>query len=154
MYQLEKNHYGIHLKFEGFIQADEVARWFDEVKALLESQPIGFGVFADMRAAKPFPPQSRVLMQNAQKYCKEKGMGRSVVIIQDYITSMQFEEIAKDSGIDQWERYIDASQTPDFEDRAIAWLVSGIEPNEAVSGAARPFARPPVAQTNGTTRPP
>ncbi len=50
-----------------------------------------------------------MLMEEGQKEYKERGMTRSVVILDSAIMAMQFKRLAKDTGIYQWERYIDAS---------------------------------------------
>jgi hypothetical protein len=41
---------------------------------------------------------------------------------------MQFKKIAKETGIDQWERYIDASSNPNWEDAGLNWIASSKEP--------------------------
>ncbi|HMV41143.1 MAG TPA: hypothetical protein PK079_09135 [Leptospiraceae bacterium] len=60
-----------------------------------------------MRTLKPLPPESQIHMQEGQKLYKEKGMVRSVVILANTITKLQFKRIAQETGIYQWERYID-----------------------------------------------
>jgi hypothetical protein len=42
---------------------------------------------------------------------------------------MQFERIARESGIHSFERYINAAATPDWRNTAVAWLEHAADPN-------------------------
>jgi len=88
-----------------------------------------FGVFIDMRTLKPILPDTQEFMQQGQKMYKLKGMKRSVVILHSSITTMQFQRIAKETGIYEWERYIDASKTANWEKIGIDWIKSGVDPD-------------------------
>ena len=46
-------------------------------------------------------------MQEGQKLFKNAGMERSVVILSTAMVTMQFKRIAKETGIYEWERYIE-----------------------------------------------
>lgn len=128
MYSVEKAGYGFKLTFGGFIQPDEMKAWVEESKKALTSAAGSFGVFIDMRTLKPLPKESQPLMVEGQKLYKAKGMQRSVVILNDTITTAQFRRIAKETGIDAWERYIDASKTADWKTAGEAWLTKSQEP--------------------------
>ena len=54
-------------------------------------------------------------------------MERSVVILDNVITTMQFKRIAQETGIYQWERYIDASSTGNWQKAGEDWIVKGID---------------------------
>ncbi len=56
-------------------------------------------------------------------------MVRSVVIVDSALTKMQFQRIAKQTGIHAWERYIDASSITDWEKVGIDWINKGIDPD-------------------------
>lgn len=131
MYKIEKNGFSYHLTFEGFMQKDEMEKWYqDSLKALSDS-PEQFGVFVDMRNLKPLPVESQSRMEEGQKHYKEKGMIRSVVILDNPITTMQFKRIGKQSGINNWERYIDSSEHADWKSKGIDWLEKGIDPDKS-----------------------
>ena len=68
-----------------------------------------------------------------QKLFKAKGMQRSVVILSSAAIVMQFKRMAKETGIYEWERYIDASKHPDYEKPAVDWLTKGIDPDKEAS---------------------
>lgn len=130
MYKIETKSFGVKLTFEGFIDKPEMANWVKESESKAKSLPAKFGVFVDMRNLKPLPPESQAELQKGQKLYKMKGMERSVVIVQNSIVKMQFTRIAKETGIYSWERYIDASQHRDWEEKGIKWLTDAIDPDK------------------------
>jgi len=130
MYQIEQVDYGYRLKFGDFIQPHEMKTWMNESIEALTHAPNDFGVFIDLREIKPLPTKSQSYLQQGQKYFKEKGMKRSVVILDKPITKMQFKRIAKETGIYDWERYIDATTDKDWEQKGIDWITSGIDPDQ------------------------
>ena len=131
MYKIEKKSYGYRLLFSGFIKDEEMKTWAAESKKILSApQAKDFGVMVDMRDLKPLDDAAKQTMVEGQKQYKEKGMARSAVILNNPILTMQFRRLAKDSGIYQWERYIDSSTTKDYEKVCEDWLVKGIDPDK------------------------
>jgi len=128
MYKIEKKDFGYKLLFSGMVSKDEMANWVKDAEKALATQSGPFGVFVDMRDLKPLSNDAKVEMENGQKAFKGKGMQRSVVILNSAIVTMQFKKIAKETGIYEWERYIDASSTPDWEAKGIDWLKNGVNP--------------------------
>ena len=57
-------------------------------------------------------------------------MVRSAVILSSPVIAAQFRRIGGETGIGQWERYIDASTEPDWEEVGMNWLLHAIEPDE------------------------
>ncbi len=129
MYKIEKKDYGYRLTFNGFIKIDEMAKWVDESKQALTGQEGKFGVFVDMRGLNTLPQDSKVKMEEGQKLFKQTGMERSVVILDDAITTMQFMRIAQETGIYEWERYIDASKELNWDKAGLDWIKDGIDPD-------------------------
>ena len=130
MYKVEKTNYGVKHIFGGIIPADEMKSWVSESKKILASLPAKFGVFVDMRNLKPLSPESQTEMQTGQKLFKEAGMERSVVILESSVTTMQFKRIAKETGIYEWERYLDSSKISNWEEAGKNWLVFKIDPDK------------------------
>ena len=130
MYNIEKKEYGFKLTFGDFIKAEEMKQWVDTSKKVLLGAPSGFGVFVDMRTLKPLPSDAQKPMEEGQKLYKQKGMTRSVVILNSATTTSQFQRLAKESGIYAWERYIDASKKSDWENVGIDWLKNGKDPDK------------------------
>ncbi len=130
MYKIDRTGYGFKLTFSDFIQADEMKKWVGEATTVLAGAPAKFGIFVDMRELKPLPPEAQAEMQVGQKLFKEKGMERSVVIVNSGITKMQFQRIAKETGIYNWERYIDASSVSNWEQIGVDWISRGVDPDQ------------------------
>jgi hypothetical protein len=130
MYKIETKPYGYKLTFADMISPDEMREWAKEVNTVLSGQIMKFGVFVDMRTLKPLSPEAKDVMAGGQKLFKEKGMQRSVVILENPIITIQFKEIGKKSGIYEWERYVDASTNADWEEKGIAWLKDGVDPDK------------------------
>ncbi len=131
MYTIERQPYGFRLVFGGFIKREEMSQWVKEAERHLATQTVPFGVLVDMRELKPLPPDSQSVMEGGQKLFKMKGMQRSAVALQNAVITLQFKRIAQESGIYAWERYLDASKTPNWQTKAIAWIVSGTDPDKA-----------------------
>ena len=130
MYNIKRTPWGYRLQFQGFIQKDEMNQWVQESERTLNTDNRGsFNIFVDMRNLKPLSDDAKQEMQVGQKMYKNKGMERSVVIVDSPTTKLQFKNIAKKSGIYQWERYIDASSNPNWEKAALDWINEGIDPD-------------------------
>lgn len=130
MYTIEKKDFGFKITFSDFIKAEEMTKWLEDSKKSLTLPPKEFGVFVDMRNLKPLPPDSQLVMEEGQKLYKQKGMIRSVVILNSATVTLQFKKIAKETGIYNWERYIDASKISNWEKVAVDWLNDGIDPDK------------------------
>jgi len=129
MFKIEKKTFGFLLVFGEFILKAEMEQWLQESKKALAGQKGSFGVFVDMRTLKPLPTDSQEVMVKGQQLYKQAGMTRSVVILDNSITTMQFKRLAKESGIYDWERYIDASTVPNWEKAGVDWIVNGTDPD-------------------------
>lgn len=130
MYKIDKTKYGYRLTFGGFITKDEMEKWLEESKKILKTTSRKFGVFVDMRTLKPLVSEAQDAMKEGQKLYKQKGMERSVVILENAITTLQFKRIAQETGIYDWERYIDAFVTSDWERVGLDWLTKAIDPDK------------------------
>lgn len=130
MYKIEKKDFGYKLTFSDTIPASEMKLWVEESKKTLVAAPHEFGIFVDMRTLHPLVDEAKKLMEEGQKLYKQKGMKRSVVILSSAIIAMQFKRLARESGIYQFERYIDASSVADWEKVGIAWITNGVDPDK------------------------
>jgi len=129
MYKIEKTGYGIRLTFGGTIPVDEMKTWIAESLKILKSLPPKFCVFVDMRELKPLKDDSQLALEEGQKMYKKAGLERSVVILASSVLTMQLKRTAKETGIYEWERYIDASKTANWEEAGQKWLVNKINPD-------------------------
>lgn len=129
MYNIEKKNYGVKLIFQGVIKKDEMTQWVEASKKYLLSQPSKFGVFIDLTKLELLSTEVQLILKNGQKLYKQKGMERSVVILNSLISTMQFKRIAKETGIYQWERYLSVT-TANWENIGIQWITNGIDPDK------------------------
>lgn len=130
MYKIEQKDFGFKLTLDGVIDESEMIKWVSDSEKALQSAPSKFGVFVDMRSLKPLSQEAQAYMQKGQILYKQKGMTRSVVILNNAVLTLQFTNIAEETGIYEWERYIDASKYPDWEAKGIAWIVSAADPDK------------------------
>lgn len=128
MYTIQKSKIGqidvFQLYFEGFIKLEEMSNWVVDSKKELQNSPSTFAVFVDMRGLRPLPADAQSKMQEEQKLYKQKGMVRSAVLVPNGLIKLQFERIAKESGIHEWERYFSVEE-PDWKVSMNAWLEKG-----------------------------
>lgn len=128
MYSIEKTDYGIRITFGGFIKLDEMQQWYEESKEALADIPPDFKVLVDIREVSIIPQDSAEILEQGQQFYESKGMLRSVVITGDSLVQQQLKRLARESGIFPYERYIDASSTPDWEKLGVRWLEKNIDP--------------------------
>ena len=130
MTNIEKQNYGFKITFAGLINQNEMSQWVESSRNSLLSQGPDFGVMVDMRELSPLSEEAKALLQEGQVLYKEKGMTRSVVVVNQGFIATQFKMMAQDSGIYEWERYIDASSKPNWEKIGIDWIVNNIDPDQ------------------------
>jgi hypothetical protein len=130
MYSIDKRTFGFKLTFGGFIQADEMKKWHDDLATVLPKAPSKFGVMVDMRTLKPLPPDAQGMLVKGQQAFKKAGMERSCVILDNPTITVQFKRLGKESGIYAFERYIDASENIAWEKTATKWISEGVDPDK------------------------
>ncbi len=134
MYRIEHTEFGLELTFGGRIDGEEMNEWLDDSEDALADTPDEFGVFVDMRTLQPLGDDARATMQRGQERYRDAGMVRSAVILDSPTTTLQFRRIAQESGIDEWERYVDASSTDNWREVGLNWVRYGKDPNAEVDG--------------------
>ena len=133
MYKIEKTDYGIRLLMAEHVNVEEMTSWLNDFKPVVDEMDGDFCVFVDMRTLIPITSETRVPLEAGQKYAKDNGMKRSVVILSNPVVTMQFKGIAHQTGIYEWERYIDASQIPNWESIGFDWLKNSVDPDRKVT---------------------
>jgi hypothetical protein len=131
MHKIEETKYGYKLVLEGFLQRDEVGQLLEAMKTKIKPREKGqtFPLLLDMRKSNAFPSDAREILKQCLLFCKDSGMERNAVILSTAIATLQARRIAKETGIDRWARYIDASSRNDWEKIAVDWLIRGVEPD-------------------------
>ena len=128
MYKIAKNNGGFTLTFGDVIDHQEMERWYKESERALALCHAKFGVVIDMRTLKPLAKEAQALMVQGQALYRTNGMQRSAVILSDPVLTCQFGRLARESGIYQFERYIDASTDANWQKHAEDWVNSAIDP--------------------------
>lgn len=128
MYKIERRPSGYLLTFGGVIEEAEMQRWVKESAAALAKETSPFCVVVDMRTLAPLKPEAQAVMVEGQKLYKGKGMSRSSVVVNNAVTVAQFKRLAKESGIYEWERYVDGTR-PNSQQIAIEWARDAIDPD-------------------------
>ncbi len=134
MYAIEKAPFGYRMNFKEIILRDEMAQWVQDSEFILNGVPRGFGLYLDMRKLKPLADDAQLELAKGQKVYQGAGVQRSVAIVATPEVAAQLRELAKASGLDANERYIDVS-FPSFERLALEWLNDGIDPDPKMRAA-------------------
>jgi|VirMetMinimDraft_7_1064189.scaffolds.fasta_scaffold07398_2 hypothetical protein len=128
MYKIEQKEYGVKLIFSGFLRETEMQSWQFEMLNLLKELPESFGMLIDMREMTAMPAKSQEVVKRTQKIFKARVI-RSATITSSIITDIQSKRIGSASGVNETKRFINAANIADWEDKAIAWIQNGIDPN-------------------------
>ena len=135
MYKIQKNSIGFKLIFSGATDKEELERWLNESENSLKTTHGTFGAIIDMRTPVALRPDAQAVMMKRQALYRAKGMQRSAVILNDPVVTGQFMRLAKESGIYQYERYLDASSDSQWQKHAEEWVRSGVDPDTVHTGA-------------------
>lgn len=126
--QTESTAYGYRSTISDVLPEAEAKAWFEDVKRAVGTRS-NFGQLIDLRRQKPYGPETNAVIQEAMTYVRAKGMVRSAVVLSSAVTALQIKRLAKETGMYEYERYIDASADPNWEQTALAWIERGIDPD-------------------------
>ena len=129
MYNIEQTDFGYRITFAGTMDEAELREWAADSRATLRDSPDEFGVLVDMRDLELLSDDEQQVMREGQQHYQDAGMVRSSVVLDSAILTLQFRRLAQESGIYDWERYINADTTDDWHQQAVDWLVDGVDPD-------------------------
>jgi hypothetical protein len=129
MHRIEETNYGYRLTFEGFLKRDEAGELLAQMKSTVKPRNGGFAVLLDMRHSRAFPAEAQEIIKEALIFCKNAGLERNAVVLNSAIATLQAKRLARETGIAQWIRYIDASAEPEWEKVAVGWVADAVDPN-------------------------
>lgn len=130
MPQIAETPYGYEIAFESTVDRDTARHMLDELRRTVRPREGGFSVLVDLRATRSFTAEAQELVKQTILICREAGMGKNAVVTHSAIAGLQARRMVKETGIAPALRYVDATLHPDWHDRAIAWLVDGVEPGD------------------------
>ncbi|MBJ6762446.1 hypothetical protein JGU66_16875 [Myxococcaceae bacterium JPH2] len=132
-----RTEYGFRANASGYITPAEANAWFDDLRAkvaIKKGRP--FGLMVDIRGQKANPPETQEIIKQAMGWLRQNGMVRSTVVLDSAVARLMMVRMAKQTGVYQWERYLDASKDTEWEAKAIDWIVHGHEPSKEEDAAA------------------
>ncbi len=129
MINIERTYFGYKATYSGIISLDEIRYELSKAKTALEKNIEKFSVLVDMRKMEILPVECQDIMYEGQILFKKKGMVRSVLIVDNRLTALQFKLLAQKAGIHSGERYINVSANPNWEKEALDWLLNSVEPS-------------------------
>lgn len=130
MPQISETHFGYEIVFESTVDRDTARQMLDELRRTLRPREGGFAILVDLRATRTFTAEAQELVKQTILICREAGMERNAVVTHSVIAGLQARRMVKETGIAPALRYVDATLRSNWRERAIAWLIHGVEPDE------------------------
>jgi hypothetical protein len=134
MYRIETESWGVLLTFSGNVTLEEAKKYDKElilVRAKLAGKP--YHIICDCQSLGVMAPEVQGIFKKSQEDGKKSGMVRSCVILSAPIPIMYAKRFAKETGIYEWERYIDGRGDPNWKKKALDWVCKGIDPDKTSS---------------------
>jgi len=127
MQRVRVTDYGVDIVFGGPLGREETVELLAELHREL---PRGrrFGVLVDSRRSRAYSAKEQEAFRRGILLCVERGMERSVVVVDSQISALQAKRLGKETGTLAWTRYIDARKHPHWQRIAEDWLLRGIDP--------------------------
>jgi hypothetical protein len=124
--------YGLRIEAAGKIRKEELQSWMVELREICdelkrENEP--FGVITDVSKVTTVDEDVEELISSAIHLVRESGAIRAGII---YFTAAQtlemYERLTSTEGRKLARRFICSDIYEDYEDRAISWIIDGLEP--------------------------
>jgi hypothetical protein len=127
MQRVTATNYGADIIFGGPLSREETVELLEELDRKL---PRGrhFGVLVDSRRSRAYSAVEQDAFKRGIQLCLERGMERSVVVVDHEIAALQAKRLAKETNTLAWTRYIDARRHQDWRRIAEDWLLHAIDP--------------------------
>ncbi len=137
MFKITKTDYGLRMDFVGGVNRPDMDDWLEQSKQLIEELELPkFAVLMDFRYCDYLAASAKKTFDTGRKVFYHMGMRRSALIFAEPKMSRGFKRIAKRMGFDQFERYLDSSNTR-CEKLALDWLLRGDDPDLTEEERAR-----------------
>jgi hypothetical protein len=127
MQRVRATDYGVEIVFGGPLSREETAELLAELHRELPRSR-RFGVLVDSRQSRAYSAREQEAFRRGILLCAERGMERSVVVVDSQISALQARRLGKETGTLAWTRYIDARRHPDWQRIAEDWLLRAIDP--------------------------
>ena len=129
MYRIEDRNYGLRMYLSGFMRAEEMEDWLRESENAVSLNSVKIGILIDMTGQYPILNHNLDCIRRGLDHFVKMGVGRTAVVLGDTVNTIKLELISrKDQEIPR-EYFIDASTEPEWEQKALEWIVNGIVPD-------------------------
>jgi hypothetical protein len=110
-----------------FTTLDAIA-WFEDVKRVV-GLPHRFGQLVDLRQQRSSSDETKAVVEAAMRWVRAQGLERSAVIVSSIVTKVLIMRFAVETGMYTYERYFDSSGDLHWEQKALAWIEHGTDPD-------------------------
>jgi len=131
MYKIEKKHYGLYVTMQSLYSADEMKTYLQEKDRMLAQFDGPFSIIVDLRSAIPPDKRDEQLLEENHAHLREHGLQRMAIVVDSPVVQMQAKQILSNAGIRDRTRIINAAKFPDWEERALNWVLYAIEPESS-----------------------
>lgn len=129
MYEVKETEYGLYLRIIGEVSLDESKAILSEVRVIFERRETGICAFADLQKMELLSLETQAVCVEIQKMLIELGVKRVVTMLGNATVAHQFKRLSLQSGLFDFDRYIDVSINPDWEEIGLRWMNDGIDPD-------------------------
>lgn len=137
--------YGFRVHGPGYITPAEARAWFEDLKLrVLALGGKSFGLLVDSRTQKANPPDTQEITKEAMVWLLSHGMERSVVVLDSTVALIQTLRLSKAAGVYAYQRYLDALKEPEWEAKAVDWIVRAVDPDLPPPARLPPHGQPAV----------
>lgn len=120
--------YGYRTEISAPLQAADVKMWTEEIRSVVRGRP-AFSQLVDIRNNTARDEDTTRMIEETMQWVRANGLQRSAVIVASPTLKMQVQRLARNTGVDTYERYLDAASDPQWEQKALAWLERGVDPD-------------------------
>ncbi len=128
MYTIDKTSYGYKIMQDGAFDVEEVERYKWDVIDTLTRHRGTFSLMIDSRRLALPTPDVLEIFGELHKTVWQMSCERVSIIVMSPVAKGMAVQACSDSPVDSNDRVIDARKYPDWEARALTWIVDAIEP--------------------------
>ncbi len=130
MFELKKTLYGVSITVSpDLTESKDIRSALKQVMLMINEFEGDFSAFTDLRNFETLPLNVQELIVSLKKWFSKKGMKRSVVILNSAYLTEHFKHYGRNSGLYEFERYLDTSFNSKWKLVALDWVMHGIEPS-------------------------
>jgi hypothetical protein len=126
--EVTATYFGIRIRTWDPLTYAEQEQWLQDLTALVPTLDPFYGQLVDLRDLRGICASDPALIEEGMNLVLACGLKRSAVIVSDPVTAMEVKRMAWETGVHEWERYLDASSEPDWERLALDWIDHAIDP--------------------------